>query len=374
MAGIYIHIPFCKTKCTYCDFYKTTDTSEKNELLEAMIQEILLRKTYLTEVVETIYFGGGTPSTLSVNEIKRLLSTIFSNFEISENIEITLEANPDDIDLDYLKELRSIGINRLSMGIQSFDNEQLKFVNRRHTAEEAIAAVENSIEAGFENISIDLIYGLPLQSFDSWKKQIDRALQLNVQHISSYGLTYEEGTALWRQMKSGKVVPTDDETMIAMYEYLVESCENAGFKQYEISNFAKNGLISKHNSSYWKERAYLGIGPSAHSYNLHSRQWNVSSIPLYNKAITNNEVFFEKEELTKNEQYNDYIMISLRTIEGINLEEIKNKFGEDFFNHLMKSANPFIDDKKLLSVDNRLSLSKNGILISDNIIMNLMIV
>ena len=372
MPGIYIHIPFCKTKCTYCDFYKITDLSKKSALLLALQKEIGLRRNYLnSELVSTIYFGGGTPSTMSANEIGKVLNTIYSNFQIEENCEITLEANPDDLSATYLSEIRKWGVNRLSMGIQSFDDKQLKFINRRHSASAALEAIKNAQLAGFDNISIDLIYGLPDQNFDSWRAQVHQALELDVQHISAYGLTYEEGTLLWRQMKKGIIKPIDDETMIEMYKYLVDECVKSGFEQYEISNFAKNGLRSKHNSSYWKEQTYLGIGPAAHSYNGNSRQWNIASVSKYCEMLDKNEIFFEKEILSTQEKYNDFVMVSLRTMEGINLDLLKSKFGSEYFDHCMRSAQAALTNKKLKIENNYLRLTSEGVVVSDSILVEL---
>lgn len=372
MPGIYIHIPFCKTKCTYCDFYKITDLSKKGALLLALQKEIGLRRNYLnSELVSTIYFGGGTPSTMSANEIGKVLNTIYSNFQIEENCEITLEANPDDLSATYLSEIRKWGVNRLSMGIQSFDDKQLKFINRRHSTSVALEAIKNAQLAGFDNISIDLIYGLPEQNFDSWRAQVHQALELDVQHISAYGLTYEEGTLLWRQMKKGIIKPIDDETMIEMYKYLVDECVKSGFEQYEISNFAKNGLRSKHNSSYWKEQTYLGIGPAAHSYNGNSRQWNIASVSKYCEMLDKNEIFFEKEILSTQEKYNDFVMVSLRTMEGINLDLLKSKFGSEYFDHCMRSAQAALTNKKLKIENNYLRLTSEGVVVSDSILVEL---
>ena len=372
MPGIYIHIPFCKTKCTYCDFYKITDLSKKSALLLALQKEIGLRRNYLnSELVSTIYFGGGTPSTMSANEIGKVLNTIYSNFQIEENCEITLEANPDDLSATYLSEIRKWGVNRLSMGIQSFDDKQLKFINRRHSTSVALEAIKNAQLAGFDNISIDLIYGLPEQNFDSWRAQVHQALELDVQHISAYGLTYEEGTLLWRQMKKGIIKPIDDETMIEMYKYLVDECVKSGFEQYEISNFAKNGLRSKHNSSYWKEQTYLGIGPAAHSYNGNSRQWNIASVSKYCEMLDKDEIFFEKEILSTQEKYNDFVMVSLRTMEGINLDLLKSKFGSEYFDHCMRSAQAALINKKLKIENNYLRLTSEGVVVSDSILVEL---
>ena len=374
MPSIYIHIPFCKTKCTYCDFYSITNFKQQDELVRAMLQEIEKRKSYLNGTISTIYFGGGTPSAISIVDIDLILKAIFSTFKVENDAEITLEANPDDLSLDYLIELGKIGVNRLSMGIQSFDDQQLKAINRRHTAESALNSVKIAKQAGFDNISIDLIFGLPGQNLESWKKQVDKAMTLDVQHISAYGLIYEKNTPLWRQMKSGKVIPADDETALEMYDYLVETCAGNGFEQYEISNFSKPGFRSQHNSSYWKQVPYLGIGPSAHSYDLHSRQWNISSIYQYCKNILKDGAYFEKEILLEKDKYNDTVMVSLRTMEGINLDLIIDQFGIEMRDFCVKSAEKYIENNKLRIEDNFLRLTSEGIMISDKILVDLMYV
>lgn len=373
MSGIYIHIPFCKTKCTYCDFYSNADFDMKLRVLETMCTEIQARKNYLSDKnIATIYFGGGTPSTLSSQEISSLLSEIKKHFTILNDAEITMEVNPDDLSIEYLKSLKEIGVNRLSIGIQSFDNEQLAFIQRRHDADGAMNAVKKAQQAGFDNISIDLIYGLPNQTLKSWHKQLDKAFTLDVQHFSAYGLTYETNTALWRQLQQGKVTATNDETMIKMYEMLVEKCAENGFEQYEISNFAKVGLRSRHNSSYWQQVPYLGIGPSAHSYDGNSRQWSVSNMLAYCKNIESNQPYFECEQLTQNDQYNDYVMVRLRTIEGINLNYVKEKFDEKWLQQLLKSSEKHIRNQHLIHQNNFLSLTQAGILVSNQIIEDLM--
>lgn len=374
MAGIYIHIPFCKSKCSYCDFYSKTDFSQRKELIDCLIKEIHLQKNYIDENVETIYFGGGTPSVLSSDELERILSALEANFLIEEDAEITLEANPDDLTAEYLNALKLIKINRLSIGVQSFDNKQLKAINRRHSSEAALTAVEVSKNNGFNNISIDLIFGLPEQDLASWKEQVNKAMYLDIQHLSAYGLMYEEGTPLWRKMKKGEVVPVDDETSIAMYHYLVKTCVENGFEHYEISNFAKPDFRSRHNSAYWQEKTYLGIGPSAHSYNGISRQWNISSISQYCRKINQGETFYEKEILSLQDKYNDFVMVSLRTMDGINLEILQNRFGEKMYNHCLKSAEAFINNGKLAIDKNFLRLTIDGVMTSDQIIVELMYV
>ena len=352
-----------------------TNESQIDKFVEAICAEAAIRKDEIQEEeVKTIYFGGGTPSAISIVDIDLILKAIFSSFKVENDAEITLEANPDDLSLEYLIELGKIGVNRLSMGIQSFDDQQLKAINRRHTAESALNSVKIAKQAGFDNISIDLIFGLPGQNLESWKKQVDKAMTLDVQHISAYGLIYEKNTPLWRQMKSGKVIPADDETALEMYDYLVETCAGNGFEQYEISNFSKPGFRSQHNSSYWKQVPYLGIGPSAHSYDLHSRQWNISSIYQYCKNILKDGAYFEKEILLEKDKYNDTVMVSLRTMEGINLDLIIDQFGIKMRDFCVKSAEKYIENNKLRIEDNFLRLTSEGIMISDKILVDLMYV
>ncbi len=348
MAGIYIHIPFCKKRCTYCDFYTEVAPQLIQTLTEWLVKELYLRKDYLqNRHVQTIYFGGGTPSILKQADFKKIFDAIFDLYEVDKEAEITFEANPDDLTPDFFASIHSLPFNRISIGIQSFDDTDLKRINRRHTGKEAIEAVTNARKAGFENISIDLIYGLPSQSIDAWKKQIETACNLHVQHISAYGLTYEEGTVLWKQRENNEVAAVDDETMNEMYRILVHTLEQNGFEAYEISNFAQKGFRSRHNTSYWKMEPYIGIGPSAHSYDLNSRQWNVASINEYISKIDRNEVFFEREELTLTDRYNDYIMVSLRTSDGISTELSNKLFGIDLTAYCMQNAKRFIDNGHL---------------------------
>lgn len=373
MAGIYIHIPFCKKRCTYCDFYTEVAPNLIPSLIETITKELHHRKEYLNDaVIQTIYFGGGTPSILGIKEFTLIFDTITELFVIDKNAEITFEANPDDLSEDYLTMMASLPFNRISIGIQSFDDVDLKRINRRHTGVEAIEAVKNAQRAGFKNISVDLIYGLPYQSLESWEKQLRTALSLNVQHISSYGLTYEEGTALWKQREKGIIVPIDDETMNEMYEKLLELTSEHNFEAYEISNFALPGLRSRHNTSYWKQESYLGIGPSAHSYNLHSRQWNVSSITQYIKAINKGTAFFESELLTETDKYNDYVMVSLRTADGIDLKLVTELFGPELKDYCMENILPFIESNKVELKGDILHLTASGIEISNIILIEIM--
>ena len=375
MAGLYIHIPFCKQRCTYCDFYTVIAPKQMPELVEALMQEMRFRQDYLkNESLETIYFGGGTPSLLTAEMFTKIFSTIYELFTVAENAEITFEANPDDINPTYLKAISNLPFNRISMGVQSFDDVDLKLINRRHTAKQAFEAVKIAQNAGFNNISIDLIYGLPNQTLESWQKQIKQAFELNVQHISVYGLTFEKGTKLWRQRENAELEAVDDDVMNEMYDLLLKTMEENGFEAYEISNFAKPGFRSRHNSAYWKLNPYLGIGPSAHSYDGESRQWNVSSNTKYIRALKDNKEYFEKEILTTNDNYNDYMMISLRTGEGADLNFIKNNYGILYLNYCLQNADKHILNRLLLMDGNFLKFSKNGIQLSNIVISDLMMV
>ena len=373
MAGIYIHIPFCKKRCTYCDFYTEVAPKLIPTLVDNIIKELEIRKDYLqNEPIHTIYFGGGTPSILKIDQFSKIFDVIYSTYPVDKDAEVTFEANPDDLTVEFFNSIHSLPFNRISIGIQSFNDEDLKRVNRRHSAKQAIEAVKNSQNAGFNNISIDLIYGLPLQTLADWEKQLNTALGLNVQHISAYGLTYEEGTALWKQREKGKVKPVDDDIMNEMYLLLVKKTKEKGFEAYEISNFATQGFRSRHNSSYWKQSAYLGIGPSAHSYDLNSRQWNVASITKYIEAIEHNTLLFEREELTLFDRYNDYVMVSLRTLEGIDLAFLQQTFGPEPRKYCYENIKSFIDSNNVIFANDRLRLTDEGIMISNQILIQLM--
>ncbi|ADQ78762.1 oxygen-independent coproporphyrinogen III oxidase [Paludibacter propionicigenes WB4] len=372
MAGIYIHIPFCSKRCTYCDFYTEVAPDLIPDLVKHLVKEINIRKDYLkNETISTIYFGGGTPSILSREQFSEILDGIFAVYTVEENAEITFEANPDDLTVDFFDSIKYLPFNRISIGIQSFDDNDLKRINRRHTADQAIKAVKNAQNAGFDNISIDLIYGLPLQSIEDWEKQLDIALSLNIQHVSAYGLTYEEGTALWKQREKGLVKPIIDETMNEMYLLLVKKMKEKGFEAYEISNFALDGFRSKHNSSYWKQNSYLGIGPSAHSYDLVSRQWNVASIKAYIAALENNTPYFEKEELTLYDRYNDYVMVSLRTSDGLDFDFLSSEFGQNLASYFLDNIRIYIENNSVIQSDGKYSLTPQGIMISNQILIQL---
>lgn len=375
MAGIYLHIPFCKQACHYCDFHFSTNTSTRNELVQCMAEEIALQQNYLAgEAIETIYFGGGTPSLLSKDELHLLLSTIQKYFLVEENAEVTLEANPDDLSLEKLMELKGLGINRLSIGIQSFHNNVLTFLNRAHDSRLAEESVLLARQAGFSNISIDLIYAIPGQTDQEWRENIRKAIELQPEHISSYSLTIEDKTVFGRWAAAGKFKPSEDDIAATQLEILVEELESAGYHQYEVSNFSKPDLESRHNSSYWKQQKYLGIGPSAHSYNFETRQYNISNNHLYVRAIREGKIPFEKEMLTRQDHVNEYLLTTLRTSWGADIERMKKLFNYD----VLKSNREFIDtlaEQNLIVVEKGfLKLTRAGKLLADKISSELFLV
>lgn len=373
MAGIYIHIPFCKQRCTYCDFYTQVAPQKIPEIVTSIVAELHLRKDYLkNQQVDTIYFGGGTPSLLNYLQFKSIFSAIFDTYNVGRNSEITFEANPDDLSPAFLNDVMKLPFNRISIGIQSFDDVFLKKINRRHSGIQAIKAVQECKQYGINNISIDLIYGLPGQTMEDWSKELETAYGLDVQHISVYGLTYEQGTRLWKQREMGTVEVVDEDVMIEMYDLMLQKMDERGFEAYEISNFALPGYRSQHNSAYWKMNPYLGVGPSAHSYDGNSRQWNIASNTKYINAIKSGVVSFEKEVLSANDRYNDYVMVSLRTADGIDIDFIEKQFGVEFSEYCVLNSTPFIDSDKMIQSNNILKLSKEGIQISNLIISDLM--
>lgn len=368
MAGIYIHIPFCKQACNYCDFHFSTSLQNKSLFLDALKKEIVMQKKYLnSEVVSTIYFGGGTPSILSQKELLEIFHSLEQNFEISLDAEITLEANPDDLTEEKIKELRETPINRLSIGIQSFYDDDLKLMNRAHTSEEAVSAVKYAQANGFDNITIDLIYGIPTLSHHNWRNNLQIAFALNVRHISAYCLTVEPRTALAHQVKKGLVKNVEEQHSSEQFEIMLDAMHKNDFIQYEISNFCKEGAYSKHNSNYWLKENYLGLGPSAHSFNGSSRQWNISNNPVYIKSIEEGGLNFEKEELSVDQRYNEYVLTSLRTIWGLDLNYLEQNFGKEYLSHCLKEVSQYIKSENVLNEENKLYLSDKGKLIADKI-------
>jgi oxygen-independent coproporphyrinogen III oxidase len=368
MAGLYIHIPFCRKACHYCDFHFSTQQEHRYELVSAIGEELKLQKEYLGELeLKTIYWGGGTPSLLEAGELQIILDAIHRHYKIAPDPEITLEANPDDLSPDKLKTLRRLGINRLSIGVQSFDDEVLKFVNRAHTSGEAIQCLEDARTAGFDNISIDLMFALPGQSEKTWKENIDQALRLSPEHLSAYSLTIEEKTAFGRWRHAGKLLPVPEEIAADQFELLMDSLGDAGYDQYEISNFGKPGKYSRHNSNYWKQEMYLGVGPSAHSFDLTSRQFNVRNNAHYSKAIQKGRIPFEREVLGLENKINEYIFTTLRTSWGCDLEKLKKDFQFD-----LRLRNQVyltdLEQRKLVVIENSvLKLTRAGKLLADGI-------
>lgn len=374
MAGIYLHIPFCKKACHYCDFHFSTSPQYKEPMLKALRHELFLRKNYLgNQPIETIYFGGGTPSLLSANELQVLLGDIVDQFDVSSKAEITIEANPDDLNPQRVKELRQTLINRFSIGIQSFFEEDLRWMNRAHSAIEAQSSIKRVQDAGFENITADLIYGYPLLSNPKWEHNIQELIQLNIPHISSYSMTVEPATALSTFIKKGEQKAMDEGQSAAQFLILMEQLKEAGFEHYEISNFAKPGSYSKHNSNYWEGISYLGIGPSAHSFNGESRQWNISNNAKYIDQIQNGKIPSEIEVLTKENRINEYIMTSLRTSKGMDLNKITDEFGSDYANEIKNNLEPLTEKNWILMHDQLITLTSDGKLFADHIASELFI-
>ena len=374
MAGIYIHIPFCKTRCAYCDFYSTTHEAWKQQYVDAVCKELVQRKDYLKgETVDTIYMGGGTPSQLSIAQLNALFATIEAHFPLSKHPEITIEVNPDDVSDSYAEGLKQTPVNRISMGIQTFDDATLRILNRRHTEQIARMATMRLREKGFQNISIDLMYGLPGETIEQWENDLQQAIALNVEHISAYHLTYEEGTPLYRMLQKGMVSEVSEEHSLMCFNTLIDTLQQAGFQHYEISNFCKPGKHSRHNSSYWQGIAYLGCGAAAHSFDGASRQWNIADIKNYIKGIEKDEPCYEIEALDNATRYNEYIMTGLRTSHGISIEEVAARYGQPLADTCQKSATPHLESGKLITEENRIKLSREGIFVSDAIICDLMV-
>ena len=372
MAGIYIHIPFCKQACYYCDFHFSTSLKYKNEVLKGIEKELVLRKNEIgTTKIETIYFGGGTPSLLALEELNTIFKIIYANFNVEANAEISLEANPDDLTSEKIKELAKSPVNRLSIGIQSFFDDDLKFMNRAHNASESKKCLEEALKY-FDNITIDLIYGVPNMTSEKWKSNLQQAFNFGVPHISSYALTVEEKTALHNFIKKGKVPAINEQQALEQFNILVSETEKQGFVHYEISNFGKPNYFSKHNTSYWLGKKYIGFGPSAHSFNGEQRAWNIANNAKYIKAINNKLLPLEFENLSINNRFNEYIMTGLRTIWGVDLLKINNDFGKPYLNELIKNAQQFVE-KDLLKItsENKLITTQKGKFLADGIASDL---
>jgi len=368
MAGIYFHIPFCKTRCSYCDFFSSTRLQYRDKLVEALIKELVQRKPYLNDTtIRTLYFGGGTPSLLSPEQIGLLVKEVKKVFPGHQLTEITVETNPDDLKDDYLRNLYHLGINRLSIGIQSFDTQILEEMNRRHNSLEAVNSVEKAQRTGFNNISIDLIYGWPGVGLPDWKKNLEQATQLNIQHISCYHLTYHEDTLLLKKLDEGIISEISEQESFQQYQVMVEFLEKRGFIQYEISNFALPGFESKHNSSYWDQSEFLGIGPSAHSFNRVSRHWNLSNLEQYLKALESGQETGQSETMTPKDKYNDLIITSLRTKKGISPDTVQKLFGRFYARYFKYSTEKFLNSGLLRYEGQNICLTQKGMFVSDMI-------
>jgi len=374
MAGIYIHIPFCKKLCFYCDFYHVITTEDTSPFIEALLKEASQRKDYTgKEPVTTIYLGGGTPSVLSINEISVILDHLRKLFPITENCELTIELNPDDVNPVYLNGLKNAGINRISLGVQSWRDADLKMLNRRHDSSRAAKALRETFNAGFENVTIDLIYGIPGMSATEWKANLDFTFSFEIKHLSAYHLTIEKGTVFGKMQEKGLLTEIEEEESSMLFNILIEKAEAAGFVHYEISNFGKPGYFSVHNTNYWKQINYLGLGPSAHSFNGYSRQWNVSDLKGYIKSVNSGKLHFQSEELDSKTRFNEYIMTSLRTMWGLDLDYIEKTFEKEGYDYVVNMSGKY-KEYGLMNLDKKnLVLTNQGKMISDNIISDFML-
>lgn len=374
MASLYIHIPFCESRCAYCAFYSSTYRGNKADYLSALCRELELRRNYLSGApIRTLYFGGGTPSLLSVEEFSLQMESLRRYYDLSSLEEFTVEVNPDDVTHDFVAGIAALGVNRISMGVQSFHDEDLRLMGRRHSVAQVYSAVEAIRGADIENVSIDLIYGLPGQTMEAWQENLSKAVALDVQHLSAYSLTYEEGSKLSRLAKRGEVHPVGEEDCADMFALLRAELAQAGFYQYEISNFAKPGMESKHNSSYWDGTPYLGVGASAHSYDGTSRQWNIANTRLYIAKLQQGaDDYYEVEQLDLETRYNDFVLTSLRTRKGMDLALLEEGYTRRLYDYCLKNASKYISEGLLIREDGFLRLSESGLFVSDGVMSDLM--
>lgn len=369
MAGIYIHVPFCKSKCAYCNFFSLASEKKVIDFVDALKREIIARKDYLRdEKVETIYFGGGTPSLLPIKCVEEIFVILHKNFNISSSPEITLEINPDTVEKNQLFQLKKLGVNRMSVGIQSFHDDDLKYLGRRHDSKHALQIIDDLKSVGFEKLTLDLIYGIPTLTEEKWNKNLDIFFDTEISHLSAYALTVEPKTILGQKIEKEILQNVDEETIIRHYETLIERTKENAFEHYEISNFAKEGCRSQHNSIYWNDIKYLGLGPSAHSYDGSSRQWNVANLTQYINTDFNTDTdFFEKELLTRDDKYNEYVMTSLRTSWGCNVKKITTDYGISYANHFLKKNKKYLDSGVMINRDDNFILTDKGMLFADGI-------
>lgn len=368
MAGIYLHIPFCKQLCYYCGFHKSISLKDKDLMLTCLHKELEMRCDYLEgELVETIYFGGGTPSVYTPDQIEALIDHIRMLFPVDTQAEITLEANPDDLNQSYLQALEKGSVNRLSIGVQSFHRDDLKLMNRRHTGEEAVEAIKRAQRCGFDNISVDQIYGVPGLTMEKWSRNLEILFDLGIQHISSYHLMFDPETVFSHKLKKGQIKEIDEELSLAQFKMLIHKARSHGFLHYEISNFCLKGYHSRHNTSYWQQKKYLGVGPSAHSYNLRQREWNVSHNQKYINSIENGLIPSQIELLSVNDQFNDYVLTSMRTMWGLDLLYVKKNFGEEYYQFCLNEANKYIRSSHVRIEKDCVIISDKGVFVSDDI-------
>jgi len=373
MAGIYLHIPFCKKLCYYCDFYHIISSDDDSAFIDALLREATFRKDYLSnETVSTIYLGGGTPSVLTVKQLGLILGRIYELYKVSDDCEITIELNPDDVLPEYLEGLKKLKINRVSLGVQSWKDSDLKMLNRRHDSAKAVTALNDILRSGIDNVTIDLIYGIPGMSLADWESNLDFTFSFGIKHLSAYHLTFEQGTVFGKMLEKGLISEIDENDSTAQFNLLADKAAKAGFIQYEISNFGKPGYFSIHNSNYWKQVSYLGLGPSAHSFNGFTRQWNLRDLKGYIKAVNTGKPFFESEELDTRTRFNEYMMTSLRTMWGIDLEYIEKMFEKEGYDYVINLSGKFKNYGLMKQEKNSLVLTNQGMLISDNIISEFM--
>ena len=373
MAGIYIHIPFCRQACHYCDFHFSTNLKPVDRMIDAILTELTRRREYLDEAIETIYFGGGTPSLISTPHLEKIVNRAASSFPITKNPEITLEANPEDLSIEKCSELKSIGINRLSIGIQTFDDNSLKWMNRIHDAKQAVCAFENARKAGFNNITMDLMYALPDSGHVLFVRNLEKLISLDPEHISLYGLTIEERTVFGKLRKKRKFLEVPEEQAAEQYLNAISVLSDRGYLQYEVANFGKQGFHSRHNTAYWEHKPYLGVGPGAHSYNRHSRSLNIRDNAKYIKKMQSREIFFKEEHLTRVQQLNERILTGLRTTKGINLQRLNKEFNVDLMYLHEKFINRLSNQGLVTMKNGMLKLKPKGFLIADEIALQLFI-
>ena len=375
MSGIYLHIPFCKSKCAYCNFFSLVTEKKIDDYVSALKKEIINRKSYLgDDVVKTIYFGGGTPSLLPIKYVEEILELLHENYNIISNPEVTLEINPDTIDKDKMMSLKQLGVNRMSVGIQSFNDDDLRYLGRRHDSRHALQVLDDLSSVGFDRITLDLIYGMPTLTEEKWNHNLDIFFSTGISHLSAYALTVEPKTILGQKIEKEELQEVSEEETIRHYNILVERTKENGFEHYEISNFAKEGCRSQHNSIYWQDVKYLGLGPSAHSYDGNSRQWNVSNLTKYIQLIdTDTECYYEKEFLSKEDKFNEYVMTSLRTSWGCNVDKIERDYGKSYTQHFLKNVKKYLDSGIMLVKDNSFILTDEGMLFADGIAADLFV-